>query len=495
MSENKSIYKYVMYSLFSFILIAFVIQIIIGDNLRNDETNAKNSVIDNTGSIHNSIFKFTGGEDKMYIKDTGIDDNFFLQNEYVYNHNLAKASLALSLSAFSADDVKAFWGENGNYNREIHVKQLISDLNFEKTEFYGYDVNLNDSSSKVAFTLGHKSLKVNNLTCDVVCVAIRGGGYGCEWADNFKLGGGESPYHEGFLKSAQNVKENLDDYIQRRCDSDRIKLWITGYSRGGAVANILASLYDSDNNYENYEIYAYTFASPATVESSYPEFKKDRFNNIFNIINPYDIVPTIPPLAWGFSRFGVNMYFPKYTSEQNDLFEKVSSYYTGLTGNEKNLFEESPLKNVTDIIVKLSKDRTTYAKYFQPILEDLVLSSLTMEKNNDKWTVIPFKKFIEQKYGLEMAKNINSYKENAVLGGIGDTKIKLPGDFVNFLVLCEINGLTDISSVISESLTLGSAQEIAGLSGESMFSAGVSGHYPELYLAWMETIEEKEFIK
>jgi len=181
--------------------------------------------------------------------------------------------------------------------------------------------------------------------------------------------------------------------------------------------------------------------------------------------------------------------------EQNELFSKVSSYYTDITGVNKELFKESPLKSVTDIIVKIGKDRKTYASLLQPVLEDLVLSSMTREKIDGKWTVIPFKKYVRQKYGAEIASEIDSIEKNIGVTGVGDITITLPRDFVKFLTLCKINGVGDISTAISESMTLGTAHEIAGLGGESIFSGSVSGHFPEVYLAWMETIGENEFVK
>lgn len=489
MSEKNN---YIIPGIVCTLLAVCVSMLFMTDSFRKDEANADNSSFRHSETIHNTTYKFPGGEDKMYLKEITLDDKSFLQDEYKYNHQLAKASLALSLSAFTSDDGKSHWGDDGNFNRDINIKQVLSDLKFEKSEVYGYDVNLNDSSSKVAFALGHKTLNNGDKSFDVVCVAVRGGGYGCEWADNFRLGSDQSSFHKGFFDSAQKIVPKLDDYIKRRCKGENVKLWITGYSRGGAVANILASLYDSEKENNGCSVYAYTFASPATADISNDDNVK--YSNIFNIINPYDIVPTIPPSQWGFSRFGVDLYFPMY-DEQNELFSKVSSYYTDITGVNKELFKESPLKSVTDIIVKIGKDRKTYASLLQPVLEDLVLSSMTREKIDGKWTVIPFKKYVRQKYGAEIASEIDSIEKNIGLTGVGDITITLPRDFVKFLTLCKINGVGDISTAISESMTLGTAHEIAGLGGESIFSGSVSGHFPEVYLAWMETIGENEFVK
>ncbi len=492
MSENNRKHTYLISAFILLIVIGIIFCTLLTNDFENNEANADNSSFQRAGKVRKATYRFQGGEGRVYSKETFFSDSWFLMNEYDYNHSLAKTSLAISLSAFTSDEARSFWGEDGSFNREANIRQFLDDMDFKNTEFSGYNVNLNDFSSKAAYALGHKTLETKSERADVVCVAIRGGGYGCEWADNFKVGVGESPWHKGFLTSAQKVKAGVDDYIKRNCKTGSLKLWISGYSRGGAIANVLASLYDSEKKESGYEIYAYTFAAPTTIDFSSAEFKNIDFSNIFNIINPYDIVPTIPPPAWGFSRPGKDMSFPLY-KEESELFERVSSYYTELTGDNKELFQPSPLKNITDIIVKLGKDRKTYATVFEPILEDLVLSSMTREKNGNEWTVIPFKKYIRQKYGNDAVLKLENLDSNIGIAGFSDLESVLPEDFIKFLFLCQINGAGDITSVIIENLTLKSVHQIAGLGGESIFSGSISGHFPEGYVAWMESIAETDF--
>lgn len=69
-------------------------------------------------------------------------------------------------------------------------------------------------------------------------MAIRGGGYEAEWSSNVTLG--KFGQHQGFEKASQDVLSFLDSYIKTQQIKGKIKLWLTGYSRGGATANLIA---------------------------------------------------------------------------------------------------------------------------------------------------------------------------------------------------------------------------------------------------------------
>ena len=55
------------------------------------------------------------------------------------------------------------------------------------------------------------------------------------------------------------------------------------------------------------EVFAYTFASPATTERTSQAAKEaviENYPSIFNIINEDDLVPQLPLLDWDFVRYG-----------------------------------------------------------------------------------------------------------------------------------------------------------------------------------------------
>jgi len=85
---------------------------------------------------------------------------------------------------------------------------------------------------------------------------------------------------------------------------------LCGFSRGGAVANNAAGVLDNaiyNNDLSKYlntnkisltkeNIYTYTFASPlGAYNDQSPNPRSTTYNNIFNCIDPNDIVPCLPP--------------------------------------------------------------------------------------------------------------------------------------------------------------------------------------------------------
>lgn len=69
----------------------------------------------------------------------------------------------------------------------------------------------------------------------------RGLMYNLEWYQNMLVG--STGEHTGFSQTADLFKECIDEYLER-FQGQRVKLWIVGYSRTSAVANLTAVRYD-----------------------------------------------------------------------------------------------------------------------------------------------------------------------------------------------------------------------------------------------------------
>ena len=54
------------------------------------------------------------------------------------------------------------------------------------------------------------------------------------------------------------------------------------------------------------DVYAYTFATPAAIRNP----PREGYENIFNIINPADLVPQVMPAEWGYGRYGTDLFLP-----------------------------------------------------------------------------------------------------------------------------------------------------------------------------------------
>lgn len=80
------------------------------------------------------------------------------------------------------------------------------------------------------------------------------------------------------------------------------------------------------------DIYTYTFETPQGAVNS----DEKSYNNIFNIVNPVDLVPKVAPSKWGFGRYGVDRYFPdaSTSSRYSAYVQRAADNYKSFTGSD-----------------------------------------------------------------------------------------------------------------------------------------------------------------
>ncbi len=275
-------------------------------------------------------------------------EHYFYYNNYMfysfdetyrYQPLMATASLCLAMSAFTNAD-NMVWNNTlavQDTRRAFNIQRLYETLGFTNAKYVNYDKPLTDTSDKVAFSMAVKYIDDDEGGIDtVIAVPLRGGGYGGEWGSNFNMTyNGYDGNHVGFQRAASSVMMELSSYINALKQNGEIrgelKLWITGYSRSAATANILSHDICKASalggvTVKRKNVYAYTFATPAgatldSVESSYDP-------NIFNIISPVDIVPRVAPAAWEYGRYGNTLTLPITNSQ------KLIDTYQDLSGVE-----------------------------------------------------------------------------------------------------------------------------------------------------------------
>ena len=232
-------------------------------------------------------------EDIMWAKvKAGVDPikKTMFRLSYIYKDSLFDAEP----NTFSKDLALFAFGAASSTEDGTTISAFYSSLEFDNiylSESYSHEPTI----SSIAYCFAHKEVKGSNI----ICVAIRGEHYHQEWVNNFLLGlNGD---HQGFSESAKAIKDDLLNYLQNYSSSD-IKLLITGYSRGGGVANNLAHQILSSDNYlpANAKMYTYTFEAPASVDIA----NMQGCPNVFNLVNSADIVCRIPPLNYGLVRCG-----------------------------------------------------------------------------------------------------------------------------------------------------------------------------------------------
>ena len=231
---------------------------------------------------------------KTYEYPFIFKNSLFSQSATIFNGELAEYAFGLSLA-----------------NQDIeHITSFLNDADF--ADIFNSDAYLNTTEHSIGFTFAHRSIGEENL----LVAAIRGFSYSREWNDNLTLG--SSGNHVGFNNAAENVYTNLKIYASNNnINLAKTKILVSGYSRGGAVSNLLGTLImsDLDIDYSEDNVYVYTFEAPAPMALE----NVGNYHNIWNVINSGDLITKIPPKEYGLYRAGQDIDI--YDSNVNTLLK------------------------------------------------------------------------------------------------------------------------------------------------------------------------------
>ena len=184
------------------------------------------------------------------------------------------------------------------------TRQALEAAGFTVLKQVNYDKSDADTSHTCAWTLGKKQIERGGETRTLLLVTVRGTNAG-EWYSNFDFAPSRDEntcYAENFLACAEDVLAGLREPMEAE---DAPLLLLCGHSRGAACANLLGLLLDEERGSE--DIYCYTFATPTTVRG---EVLERSYPNIFNLLNPCDLVTMLPPPCLGFGRAGRDVVLP-----------------------------------------------------------------------------------------------------------------------------------------------------------------------------------------
>jgi len=224
------------------------------------------------------------------IKDSYYySDGWFETNPETENKELALASMQLTAAAVSndADGMGA---------------KFLKDMGFDKVGFSDFESKDPDDFN---YTYGIRELESGDR---IVAVAIQSTSADPAvkakgWRQNFMVNdpdaGDPAGEHYAFAKAADS---KLDEIAALGDGSDgAVKYWITGQSRGGAIANILAKRLGDKFAGTGNSVYAYTFEAPATVDDASAGGRD--YNFIHNYACSDDLVTKVP--AWGMTLYGI----------------------------------------------------------------------------------------------------------------------------------------------------------------------------------------------
>lgn len=384
--------------------------------------------------IEDGIFSYwstVNGSAENYTFD--YDEEWFLKDSSEYNYNLLKMSMRLALASArkSASSITALYD-----TLKFHYSE--TSVNFPEPE-----------TDSIGYAIGSKNVideEGNKFT--LISIGIRGAGYEKEWGGNFRIGTGSGD-HEGFSIAARKVLAGLEEHlaeIEDSCCSD-IKVWIAGYSRAAATANLLASELNNGKieGISKENVYAYCFACPQNTQNT--SANRVQYNNIVNVVNPIDFVPKVAMSDWGFTRYGVTYYLPSAVVNSNyysDLkprmldayYDILYFYYSNNDANEK--------------LPTLTGEAAEQTARYDEIVDELA----TQFSSREKYVNIHQQKIVQNIAGAFDLNPINIFNMLNILG----REATLPGfvDHINNVVHAPMINVA---------------------------------HYPELYLAWIDCLD------
>ena len=246
-----------------------------------------------------TCFNIRAVEEKI-VTWTDFLDYPFWRPATEYDGNLALMSMFMSLCA-ARDPMR---DENPlDFDPARNAETYLLSAGF--TDLRKDDYSKETSIYTISTAMGSRRMEHGDeepFTLIAVCVC--GGGYKNEWQSNLTAGNGD--LHEGFRSASDLVIDRIAGYIATRCIKGRIKIWISGFSRAAAVANLTAGRLTRTGVFPKDDVFAYTYATPAAVLNP-PETGDE---NIYNILCPMDTVPQVMPADWGYGRYGRDLFLP-----------------------------------------------------------------------------------------------------------------------------------------------------------------------------------------
>ena len=247
-------------------------------------------------------------------------DEMLMADARALSPDLAKVSVVLASAAYKKSAVNA----------------LLDGMGFTQRSDYDSYATIADMGvpdyDKVAFTIATK--EYNGFL--LYCVPVKGTGANTEWLSDFNLGdpAENDGYHAGFYTAAKPILSLLRGLFAADGHTPATRVvWLTGHSRGAAVANLVAGQLQSEDKYVSAaHVFGYNFACPSVGQG------KSGCNNIFNFNNAGDLIPLLPLQdAWGYSRYGIDIKqdLHERSSVTERFYRQNKGAYAGYGSDEK----------------------------------------------------------------------------------------------------------------------------------------------------------------
>lgn len=264
-----------------------------------------------TGDTRTVAVRYASGHgenDHDYEATFTYSDELFTKSGYTYRQDLAEMSLGLAFAAFSSKDSQ--YSDNyatGNRN----FVSMAEQCGFENIQSNKWMFQPAETDS-IGINCASKTIRDNGGSYTLIAVGVRGNNYHAEWGGNVRLDAtGE---HKGFALGRDQALDYLRSYIADTGISGRVKIWIAGYSRSAAVANMVSGALDNGYSLGEgvslspHDLYCYCYEPPMGTTKN--QVQGRLYDNIQNIVNANDLVTYVPFDSWDFARYGVDHVVP-----------------------------------------------------------------------------------------------------------------------------------------------------------------------------------------
>lgn len=314
--------------------------------------------------------------------DVAWDDDWFFEDPSTYNHELAHTC---SVLAAVANAESAYYQQGST--APAYAEHAFAELGFDEvsTASYRYRsevldevLGVFDGTDVVAYTVATKRIRSSETGAEKeLCVVVVRGSYGSEWLSNARIEGEQNalgmeddPNHLGFTMAADEIVADLEERAAALDPGVERTYLFCGHSRGGAVANLLASYADDASGRSGAlasadDVRAYTFASPNCTSAA--DAKDGRYDNIFNVLNPSDLVPRLPLSSWGYRRYGQDVWLPGAGDEGFDaLHAAMGESYQASMGCE-SASDPNDRATVADFVDGLASRVSSFDELISPL--------------------------------------------------------------------------------------------------------------------------------
>lgn len=282
-----------------------------------------------SGDIVGKELPFILGNGKGSVKVDLVGERFAADSA-VYSQELCRLGAQLTMLGY---DMPVTQEEAQGHG----ILPALTELGFTEIETYA----LSEKDEENYF-FAEKKITAGGREYTLIAAAFLGSRL-AQWYTNFDSGTGA--LHKGFGKACDFLAERFDAYLARiGAEKDSAKLFITGHSRGGALADLLAArLIREEKHAKKENIFAYTFAAPNSVLSQ--ERTAPMYDRIFNIVNEEDFVTRCMPREWGYGRYGVTLALPNKRNDAayKETLERMNRFYASFAGGKRYLpFPKGP---------------------------------------------------------------------------------------------------------------------------------------------------------